>query len=327
MNTYTSIPPGNYWAAVKQFYARGGFVNGLNPAVVGRIWYVSGNTDSTKGTVGSDSNDGRSPLTPLLTMARAFELIDSFDVIVLSGVINEQLTSPQDVFDITIIGAGNRPRQCTDGGVYTGGGASWLAPSSPAATTPLLKIREQGWTLANFQMAPVAASACVRLSRAETAVDMDGSHATFSGMYMVGGGAVGYGIEDVGGCSHVLVDNCEFQSLSGGALQGVSTGIAVPLAWVIRNNKFQQNLNDVKMSLSYGVIRENQFLTAGSGAVNKIVSTTAVAVQGGDNQVLLNQFSNTEAQIAPGSGYTGAASDTWMNYVNDQAALAFGQPA
>lgn len=321
----SQIYPGSYQGSMKDFYNRGGFVNGLNPTIVGDIWYVNGEGATYTGLNG---HEGRSPQDGLATIAYAFTKLRNYDILVLDGVFREQCVAPQDVFDVTIIGAGNRPRQATDSGVATGGGASWLAPSSPTASTPLLKLREQAWTLINFQMAPVASSACVRIARSETAVEADGSHATFLGMYMVGGGSGGSGIEDYGGGSHVLVDHCEFQLLTGSAIGYAvnSGGIATPYGWVIRNNKFMQNTNDIKMSHSYAVIRENQFMTAGSGSTNKVISTNA-ATGGGNNQVLLNQFSNTEAQIAPGSGYTGVSTDTWMNYVNDQAALAYGQPA
>lgn len=331
LQVYSRIPPNNYWKAVKDYFNRGGFVNGLNPTIVGRIWYVNGE-ESANLTLnphqGSDSNSGRSPNSPLATITRALALVDSYDVIVISGVFREQCVAPQDVFDVTIVGAANRPRQATDGGVATGGGSSWLAPAVPTATTPLLKLREQGWTLSNFMMAPVASSACVRVSRAEPLVtDYDASHATFQNMYFVGGGALGIGIEDVGGCGFVLIENCRFQALLDTAIKGISTGVAVPQGWIIQNNTFRGNLNDIKMSSNFGLIKENSFFTPGSGATNKVISTTFIGAQGGNNNLLWNQFPNTEAEIAPGSGYTGAATDNWMNYVNNQAALAFGQPA
>lgn len=320
----SQLYPGSYQASMKDFFNRGGFVNGLNPTVVGRIWYANGEGATYTGL---DGHEGRAPQDGFATIAYALTKMSSYDILVLDGVFREQCVAPQDVFDCKIIGAGNNPRQATDGGVATGGGASWLAPSSPTATTPLLKLREQAWKLGNIQMAPVASSACVRVSRAETATDMDGGHTAFVDMYMVGGGANGIGIEDVGGCGYVTVDNCRFQALGDTAIKGISTGIAIPLSWKIRNNSFQQNLNDIKMSLSYAEILYNRFLTAGAGATNKVISTTALSTQGGNNQVLFNTFNNSEAQIAPGSGYTGAATDLWLNYVNDQAALAFGQPA
>lgn len=332
---YTAQTPGALWGGMKQFSARGGFINGLNPAIVGRIWYVNGEQPDpsiNNGIVeGSNSNTGRAPDSAFGTIARVFELIDSYDIIVLSGVFREQVVAPVGVFDVTIMGAANKPRQATSGGVATGGGASWLAPSSPTAATPLLELIRQGWVLSNIQMAPVASSACVRLTRSATVDLTDAGHAVFDNMYMVGGGANGIGIEDNGGCGYVLVSNSRFQGLGDTAIKSLNTAAAVPLGWQIGTktgpNRFQQNLNDIKMSLSYGAIENNKFMTAGSGATNKIISTTFISTQGGNNQILLNQFSNTEAEIAPGNGYTGAATDTWMNYVNNQAALAFGQPA
>lgn len=284
----------------------------------GHTYFVSGQT-------GSDANDGLAWDRAFATMAKALSVVASYDQIYVNGIIKEQVVAPQDIFDVTIIGACNRPRQATDGGVPTGGGASWLPPSSPTATTPLLKLREQSWTIVNMMFAPHTNSAGIRLSRAEIASDMDGSHASIIGCYFLGGSGT-IGIEDVGGCGQVLVDQCRFQGLGDTAIKGISTGIAVPLGWEIRDSRFSENLNDIKMSLRYASILRNRFMSAGSGATNKVISTNALT--GGEkNHILLNQFSNTEAQIAPGNGYTGVADDVWMNYVNDQAALAFGQPA
>ena len=106
---------GNFWSQVKAFAARGGFQNGLNPGIVGRIWYVNTNTETDlsdrKGAVGSDGNDGLSPLTPFATVERAFEFIDCYDIVVIDGVVREQVTAPLGVFDVTLVGAANRPRQ------------------------------------------------------------------------------------------------------------------------------------------------------------------------------------------------------------------------
>jgi len=111
------------------------------------------------------------------------------------------------------------------------------------------------------------------------------------------------------------------------AILSLNTAAAIPLMWEILRNRFRDNTNDVKMSLSKSLIESNKFLSVGSGATNKVISTTFISTQGGSNHVLWNFFNNTEAEIAPGSGYTGAATDEWINYVRDQAALAIGQPA
>ncbi len=329
-------PPLNLWASVNQFYSRGGFVNGLNPTVVGRVWYVSGEqgtvNEGNSGvpslfTQGSDSNSGLSPKSPLATIARALALVDNYDIIVISGVFREQVVAPTGVFDVTIIGAANRPRQATTSGTATGGGATWLAPASPTALTPLLELNRQGWSIRNIMFAPTTSSAAIHLTRSASVDLIDASHTTIADCYFAQGGTGSIGIEDANGAGFVLVERCRFFGMTGTAILSLATGAAVPLRWQIRDCVFGENTNDIKMSLSYAVIERNQFLTAGSGATNKVISTTFISVQGGNNHITLNQFSNTEGQIAPGNGYTGAASDTWMNYVNDQAALAFGQPA
>lgn len=325
----TGFPSQNYWASVKSFGDRGGFFNGLNPSIVGRIWYVNANSVADRadkrGPVGSDGNDGLSPFTPFATIERAFEFIATYDVIVIDGVFREQLVSPDGVYDVTIMGAAGLPRQATSSGVPTGGGASWLSPTSPVALTPLLEIKSAGWKLINFQMSPAASSACVRLTRSASVDTTDASHTLFQDMYFSGGGTAPIGIEDNGGCGFVQVLNCRFQNLTS-AILSLNTAAAVPLSWYIGGNRFQQNTNDVKMSLSYAIIEKNQFMTAGSGSTNKVISTTFISTQGGNNHVTLNQFSNTAAQIQISNGYTGASSDTWANYTNNQAGLTTGQP-
>ena len=321
------ILQGNIQASIRSFAARGGFFNGLNPAVVGRIWYVNANTDESRGPVGYDGNDGRSPLTPLATMERAFEFIDSYDTIVLSGVIREQLTAPLGVFDVTIVGSANQPRQATDSGVPTGGGSSWLPPTTPTALTPLLTLREQGWKLVNFQMAPTTNSACVRLNTAEDGVNPSAGHAQFLGMYLVGAGVTGgIGIEDNGGAGFVTIDNCRFQLLAGTAILGLSTAIAVPLGWRVSNNLFLQNTNSIAMSSAQGLFINNVFNQAANDANNK-VNLVAVAAQGSLNQVLYNVFSDAAANVTIAKGYKPGTTDIWRNYVTDQAAYIVAVPA
>jgi hypothetical protein len=253
--------------------------------------------------------------------------LSSRDLIYLSGVLREQAVAPDGVFDVTILGAANRPRQATSSGTPTGGGAYWTAPTSPTATTPLLELKRAGWSIQNICFNPTTSSAAIRLTRSASVDLIDASHTSIDECYFVGGGTGQIGIEDNGGSGFVSVTNSRFLLLTGTGILSLNTAAAVPLQWEIVGNRFAQNTNDVKMSLSYGRITNNDFLTAGSGSTNKVISTTFISTQGGNNHILLNQFSNTEAEIAPGNGYTGAASDTWMNYVNNQAALAFGQPA
>lgn len=249
----------------------------------------------------------------------------SRDLIYLSGVLREQAIAPVGVLDVTLLGAANRPRQATSGGVPTGGGASWLAPTTPTALTPLLTLREQGWTIINVMFAPVASSACIRLARAETTALNDASHATISGCYFVGGGASGIGIEDVGGCSRVLIEDCRFELLTGTAILGVSTGIAIPLGWIIRNNLFLRNTNSIAMSSSQGLVEGNTFNQAANDT-NQKINLISVAAQGALNMVLYNAFSDLAANITIAKGYKPGTTDVWRNYAVDGASFTVGVP-
>lgn len=279
----------------------------------GDYWFVDTTAPSSGG-------DGTSPDTAFQTMAAALSVVGDNDVICFKGKVREQLVAPLGVTGVTILG-------CVGGNVRDDDGAKWYAPASPVAGQALLELREQGWTLQNFLMTPDnTGGACVKAHRNEDATYPDSSHFILRGMRFVGAGGTPIGVQDVGGNHHYRIEGCEFQSLTSG-ITCTSTSIAVPLRNTIQDCTFRQNTNDITSSQSYGLIQRNRFFTPGSGATNKVVSTTFNSTQGGINQILLNQFNNTEAEIAPGSGYTGAATDVWMNYVNNQAALAFGQPA
>jgi len=286
----------------------------FQPEVQGKQLFVNTVT-------GNDSqNNGLSWNGAYQTMAAALAKVTDNSVIYFTGKVREQLVAPLGVTGVSIIG-------CAGGNVRDDDGAKWYAPASPVAGQALIEIREQGWSFYNFLMTPDnTGGACIKAHRAEDSSYPDSSHFICSGMRFVGGGGTPIGIEDVGGNHHYIVDNCEFQSLNF-AITCSSTAIAVPLRNRISNSRFYLNTNDIASSQSYGIISGNQFMTAGSGGTNKVISTTYNAVQGGNNHITLNWFTNTEAQIAPASGYTGAASDMWSNYVTDQAALAIGQPA
>lgn len=282
------------------------------PTVFGNVWFV----DTTTGR----SGNGTSPDQSFSTMARALDAVGDNDAIYFVGKVREQLVAPLGVTGVSIIGA-------VTGQVRDDDGAKWYAPASPVAGQALLELREQGWTLQNFLMTPDATGgACVKAHRNEDATYPDSSHFVCRGMRFVGAGGTPIGIQDVGGNHHYLVDDCEFQSLTS-AITCTSTSIAVPLRNRIQNSRFLLNTNDITSSLSYSVISGNHFLTAGAGSTNKVISTTFNSTQGGNNHVTLNYFSNGNADIDPSHGFTGAATDFWSNYTNDQAALVVGQPA
>jgi len=280
--------------------------------VINKVWYLF--------------PQGGGPRNSFTTFTDLAPNLLSRDLIYLSGVLREQAIAPQDVFDVTILGAANRPRQATDAGVPTGGGASWLPPSSGAvAATPLLKLREQGWTIENIMFSPHTSSACIRLSRAEIASDMDGSHAIIRGCYFVGG-TTGIGIEDVGGCSRVVIEENRFEGLTGTAIKGISTGIAVPSHWRIARNRFNGNTNAIGMSLTEGLVDHNYIRQTANDA-NFKVNLVAVAAQGSLNQVIKNIFPDVAANITVAKGYKPGTDDVWRNWGTGAADEIVAVPA
>lgn len=320
---FTALSPLSIWGAMNQFSARGGFVNGLNPTVVGKIWYVNGEMPlpalQAGGNVqGSDTNTGRTPSSPFATIARALQLIDNYDIIVLSGVFREQVVAPVGPYDVTIVGAANDPRQATNSGVATGGGASWLAPASPTATTPLIRVISQSWKFINLQMAPVAASACITFDRRETTAIPDSSHGAVLGCYFSGGGANGMGIEGIE-VKKLRIQGNRFEALTGATGAGIKTtagaGIAAPSHWLVTDNIFVQGVVDMNcLSLNFSYIRDNEFFST-----NPIEGGTRITLVGstGRNRVINNNFSDIAADVTIAKGYTPAANDVWRNWTSN----------
>jgi hypothetical protein len=263
---------------------------------------------------------GNGPRGSYSTFAEVKPNLKSRDVIIIGGVLREQAVAPLGVFDVTVIGAANLPRQATSGGVPTGGGATWLPPSSGAvAATALIEVIEQGWTFENIFFSPHTSSPAIQATRAEDTVHPDPSHLTIRGCRFAGGGSGQIGYQDSGGCYDVLIEDCEFSSLTT-AIKGVAgAGIADPLENRYLRNYFHQNTNDIVIGCSYGLIQGNRF----KNTTTQKVDLTA----GGHEVVVLNFFDDNAADIDPAHGYTGSATGTWLNYVLNQAALQVGQPA
>ncbi len=252
----------------------------------------------------------------------------SRDVIVLGGVLREQAVSPAGVYDVSIIGAANLPRQATSGGVPTGGGATWMAPASGAvAATPLLEIIGAGWSVENIAFTPHTSSAGIRLTRSATVDATDASHFTIKNcVFAANGGSGQIGIEDNGGSSFGVVDGNWFESLTGTAIKGISTASNVPQLWQISNNRFNGNTNAIGMSLNDGLVISNYFRQA-TNDTNFKINLIAVAAQGANNQVLYNVFSDAAANVTIAKGYKPGTGDVWRNYVTDTAAYIVTVPA
>lgn len=294
---------------------------GAEASYFGTQWFV----DTVNG---ADGNDGRSPQTAFATMNRAFYFSDGSsnlspnDTIWFVGTVREQLVAPltKTIGGVARAVTGVSIYGMQGGGVRDDDGAKWTYPASGAvAGQALLACRQQGWTVGNFLMTPEPTSgAAIKLNRAEDAVNPDASHFVASGMRFVGiDVTTTYGIQDVGGCSNVLVQDCEFYLLTTG-LYSSSQAIATPLRWKIYNNRFLQNTNDIVVPSSYGVFSGNAHMTNNTTVIN--------IASGGNCTVKFNSFPNAAADIDPANGYDGNATDVWTsNSATD--AVVFGDPA
>lgn len=255
---------------------------------------------------------GGGPRGSFTTFADLAPNLKSRDLIYLSGVLREFAITPVGVFDVTIMGAANRPRQATSGGVPTGGGASWLAPTS-GVIRPLLSIIEQGWSIENIQWAPPVGNDCIRFRRMETAIIPDASHGRVLGCYFSTGGAAGSGV-NVGECKRIAIEDCDFEAIGTGyAVHNTADGgIMSPTFAHIKGNRFHRgNVNDIVCALGNSIIEDNIFMglyaTEGGWRINLDGGSAA-------NMVINNYVVDVDTTIILGFKKCVAA-DIWRNFV------------
>lgn len=277
---------------------------------------------------GSNSADGRNPAAPLATVAQALTNAKSGDVIYVTGNITEEITGSNLLEDISIIGFANRPRHADHARDALAGttvsGASWREAASHGATTPLLKIRAQGWHIENILFVPPSDAAALELERnaLSDVSEFDASHLTVKDCRFAGGQS---GIEDDGGCFNVLVENCIFHG-STNAIKTLNTAVAVPLAWVVDKCHFRQNTNHIVVSAAHWVIKNSVFGKFTTDAIN------LTAVAGNDaaeleNVVVNNALSGTYSN-AGGYRDGGGTTDEWGgNYNSLAGGVTAAQPA
>jgi hypothetical protein len=261
-------------------------------------------------------------------MARALALVSDNDTIIVSGVVREQVVTPAGVFDVTIRGAGNRPRQATSGGVPTGGGATWMPPASgAAATTALLKIIEQGWVVENIQFVPHTSSSGVTIQRENSTPEKDGSHATIRGCrFVIGDGTTPNGILFLDGGYNCVIEGNEFEGLTGTAILSSGTGVSVPLNNKILGNRFITCTHCIAISSVKGLVQGNIFDVAADNTNNK-VNLVSVSAQGSGNRVLDNHFADAVANVTIAKGYKPGTSDVWRNWCTGAADAVIVVPA
>jgi hypothetical protein len=268
----------------------------------GKLYHVDANA--------SGSGSGLSWGQAFETMAEAFATVASGDAITFRGKIKEQVVTPAQVFDVTVFGAGNRPRHADstpDGGQDATN--SWTEPDTETAATALVRVQQQGWRFANILFYGGDDNACIELYRDAGADDdeRDASHLEVIGCRF----ASGYnGISDIGGCYGVGIYGNRFGALTNYCMLGVGNIGAGQGNWIVEDNHFYGFTNGVKCAFSQSRIKGNTF-TAGGTPNTTVVLNTVNAIQG-DNFVVDNYFQTATANFNT-PDVEGNATDVWNN--------------
>ena len=268
-----------------------------------RAFFVDGN-------LGVDSGTGQNPLKPFRTMQYAFNQLRSGDVIYFRGNIVENLSAPAGIFDVSIIGCGNRPRHAdahTSNNGYSA--ATWKAA---VQTDPLLILRQQGWRLSNLLLDAPTSDAAIEFIRDAASGDSerDSSHAEILGCRFASG-ATGILITGTENVFNVRVEGCTFNDLTD-AIKGDTAW-----RWQIIGNEFHSNTNHVDSGFTQSVIRGNTF--------GKFTTKSIDLTGGANNVVYTNYLYGTYSNVG---GYTAGTGDEWGgNYNSITGGLTAADPA
>lgn len=216
----------------------------------GAIYYFDGSKAGNGN--GTSWNDAANSMQSL------FNKLVGGETILVAGKVNEQLVTPAQVFDVSIIGVGNRPRHADS--TPSGGNkyASQWSGAGLTAATANLRVIQQGWHIENILFSMVDSNAAgveVVRNAASGNDERDGSHLVLRGVKFAGAGVglrCGVAALFTEIPNHVVVEDCEFlQNTFGirGAIQGQN--------WTIRRNMFRDSTNALICPLGSTFIYEN----------------------------------------------------------------------
>lgn len=268
--------------------------------------------------IGNDGAPGDNPDEPLRTMARAFVLAEPGCVIHFTGNIREELSTPAGLFDVTIIGEGNRPRHAD---AHTGNNgysaATWKPPAAPTAATPLLVVRQQGWRFFNILFVPAVDAAALEFMRDAAAGDdeRDSSHAEIAGCRFAGGqdGILISGPEIV---HNLHIHNNIFNDATGTAIKAAAY---YARRAIIEDNIFEKNVNHIVAALGESIIRRNHFNQH---------TTQSIDLNGGNGlNVITGNFLSGTYSVAGGYRKSNANDDWGGNWNTGVGILTAADPA
>lgn len=287
----------------------------------GKIYYFDGSKGGNgNGTSWSDAAN---------SMQSLFNKLVGGETILVAGRILEQLVTPVQIFDVSIVGIGNRPRHAdatpSGGNTY----ASQWSGSGLTAAQANLRILQQGWHVENILFSMVDANAAgieiVRNADAGNA-ERDGSHLVARGVKFAGAG-VGIRTGVAGSFTeipnHVVVEDCEFLQNTFGI-----RGAIIAANWTVRRNIFRDSTNAITVPFTSTYIYEN--IVNGFTAA---ASSGGIDLNGGGglNVITKNFLGGTYSEAG---GYRKAnANDVWFgNFTSvssgtDLASINVADPA
>jgi hypothetical protein len=289
----------------------------------GDIYYVDASASS--------SGDGKSWDTAFTTMQAAFDVLVGGETIFFVGKLVEQLVTPVQIFDVTVVGAGNRPRHAdstpSGGNTYA---SQWAPPASGAVSgQATVRVLQQGWRFENILFTMESSTAAgIELVRNAAAgnSERDASHAIVSGCKFAGAGVgIRFGVagEFTELVNHAIVEDCEFLQNTYGIRDAI--GIA---SCTIRRNIFRDCTNALIAKAGNTYIYEN-IVNGFTAAAN----SGGIDLNGGSglNVISKNVLGGTYSEAG---GYRKAnANDVWWgNYTSvtsgtDLASINVADPA
>jgi hypothetical protein len=260
---------------------------------------------------GAATNDGKSWDSAFSTMALALAAVQTGGRVYFRGDVREQLTGDNLKFDISIIGCGTLHHPDVPGTGYHPGASCWRPPASPAAATPLLKVRGRGWQFHNimFDCPSDAAALYLENNSGSGLTEYDASHIVVANCGFMQGKT---GIQCGGPIGNArILDNwfAILSETSGCALYAATDG-GPHYRWQIKNNFFvpaattegnKGNQSHIDLALTSGLIEGNFFGTV--EATGKYIDLTG----GQDNMVVGNYLMGTYAA----ADYVAATGDCW----------------
>ena len=291
---FGGAPVGLGMDASKVFYNNSGIQN------KGRAWFVD--------TAYGGNGDGRSPKTAFSTMARAFASIASGDIIYFVGKVVEQLVTPVQIFDVTVIGCGNRPRHADS----TPSGGNWAASqwgppaSGGVAAQATVRVIQQGWRFVNILFTAIDTNAaCVEVVRNAGAGDAerDGSHCSIWGCRFAG---TGIGIRSgVAGLFTEIAFNVEVAACVFNAMTTAMSGINGN-QWYIHDNVFATNTSQITMALQNSIIDNNVI-----GPFTAAANSGGIDLNGGGGLCIVSRNVLSGTYSIAGGYRVSNANDNW----------------